>query len=51
MPVISRFFGVIIVMYYKEHNSPHFHVRYGEYEAAISINDLGVLEGKLPPKY
>ena len=42
--------GIIIAMYYQEHNPPHFHVRYNEYKAAISIKDLALLEGKLPPK-
>lgn len=37
-------------MYYKEHNPPHFHVRYNEYKASISINELTLLNGKLPPK-
>lgn len=50
MPEISRFLGIIVAMYYKEHNPPHFHVRYNEHRAAISINDLALLEGKLPPK-
>lgn len=50
MPEISRFLGIIIVMYYQEHNPPHFHVRYNEYKAAISINDLALLKGRLPPK-
>ena len=50
MPEISRFLGMIIAMYYKEHNPPHFHVRYNEFKATISINDLSLLEGKLPPK-
>lgn len=50
MPVISRFLGILIVMYYGEHNPPHFHVRYNEYKAAISIHDLAVIAGKVPPK-
>lgn len=50
MPEICRFFGIIIAMYYKEHNPPHFHVRYNEYKATISIKNLAVLEGKVPPK-
>ena len=50
MPELSRFLGIIIAMYYREHNPPHFHVRYNEYKAAIAIKDLGILEGKLPPK-
>ncbi len=50
MPEISRFLGMVIVMYYQEHNPPHFHVRYNEYRAAFSIVDLALLKGKLPPK-
>ena len=50
MPVISRFLGIIIAMYYQEHNPPHFHVRYNEYKASVSIKDLALLDGKLPPK-
>jgi len=36
LPVVSRFLGILIVMYYEDHNPPHFHVRYthlGEYFA------------------
>ncbi len=50
MPEISRFLGMIIAMYYQEHNPPHFHVRYNEHRAAFSIIDLALLKGKLPPK-
>lgn len=50
MPVISRFFGIIISMFYGDHNPPHFHVRYNNHNAIISINDLVLLEGKLPPR-
>jgi len=37
-------------MYYDEHNPPHFHAIYNEYEAVISVKDFGVLYGDLPPK-
>lgn len=37
-------------MYYEDHNPPHFHVRYNEFKASISIHDLSILDGKLPPK-
>lgn len=50
MPIISRFFGILVLMYYDEHNPPHFHVRYNEHKAAFSIQDLAALSGKLPPK-
>lgn len=47
MPSISSFYGVIIYMYFNEHNPPHFHVIYNEYKAVISIND-GAITGSLP---
>ena len=50
MPELSRFLGVIIYMYFNDHNPPHFHVVYGEYEASISITGLGVLEGEVPAR-
>lgn len=50
MPEISRFLGIVIAMYYNEHNPPHFHARYGEYKIEIAINTLTILAGKLPPK-
>ena len=50
MPTISRFFGIIIQMYFKDHNPPHFHAIYNEFKAVISIDDYSILEGDLPPK-
>ena len=50
MPEISRFFGIIIAMFYDDHNPPHFHARYGSYKAAIRVEDFAVLEGYLPPR-
>jgi len=50
MPEISRFFGIIIAMYYRDHAPPHFHARYGENEAVIKIADFAVIEGYLPPR-
>ena len=48
MPEISRFLGVVIAMFYNDHNPPHFHAYYGEHEAAITIGDGEVLWGSLP---
>lgn len=47
MPVISRFYGIIIRMYFQQsvHNPPHIHAIYGENMAAININSGEVLEG------
>ncbi len=50
MPQICRFLGIIITMFYDEHNPPHFHADYGAFSAEISIKDLTVLVGKLPPR-
>ena len=52
MPVISRFYGIIIKMYFqqKEHNPPHFHAIYGEYVGVVDINELKIIEGDLPSK-
>ncbi|WP_296621106.1 DUF4160 domain-containing protein [Marivirga sp.] len=49
MPEISRFFGIIIKMYYNDHNPPHFHIEYQDYEAIINIED-GELTGKMSRK-
>ncbi|MBR0399272.1 MAG: DUF4160 domain-containing protein [Mogibacterium sp.] len=52
MPIISRFNGIVIRMYFQqsEHNPPHVHAYYGNSVAAISISDAKILEGSLPPK-
>lgn len=49
MPEISRFLGIIIAMFGEDHNPPHFHVRYGDYEAIVTIKD-GIVKGELPRK-
>ena len=50
MPVISRFYGVVIKMYFRqdEHNPPHIHAIYGEYIGVIDIQTGKMLEGDLP---
>jgi len=50
MPVISRFFGIIIVMYHKDHLPPHFHAKYGGDTGVFSIADLKLIEGHLPKR-
>ena len=52
MPVLSRFYGIIIRMYFQqaEHNPPHIHALYGEDMAAVEIQTGEILEGYLPPK-
>ena len=50
MPEISRFFGIVVQMYYGDHAPPHFHVRYGRETALVGIRDLVVIGGTLPPR-
>ena len=47
MPVISRFLGIAISILYRDHEPPHFHATYGEFEISISIRD-GVVHGDFP---
>jgi len=47
MPTISMFYGIIIAMYYNDHNPPHIHAKYNEYEATIEIKTFKIT-GKLP---
>ena len=44
MPEISRFYGIVVKMFYDDHNPPHFHVEYNEYRAIITIED-GIADG------
>ena len=48
MPVISRFFGIEISMYYDDHNPPHFHAKYGDYKALVDIGKSRVISGFMP---
>jgi hypothetical protein len=50
MPEITRFLGIVIVMYYNEHNPPHFHAKYGNLTAAFTIRELSLLEGHSQPR-
>jgi hypothetical protein len=44
------FYGIVIWMYYDDHNPPHFHATYGEHEAIVEILTRRVLRGSLPPR-
>jgi hypothetical protein len=48
--VISRFFGIVIRMYFDEHGVPHFHAIYGSDTASFAVETLVLLEGNLPPR-
>jgi len=38
VPEISRFLGIVITMYFNDHNPPHFHVRYENFRATVGID-------------
>jgi hypothetical protein len=48
MPTISRFYGILIQMYFGDHVPPHFHALYAEFEALIDIETFEVVRGELP---
>jgi hypothetical protein len=50
MPVVSMFYGIMIKIFFNDHNPPHIHAVYGEYNALIDINTLELIEGDLPPR-
>ena len=50
MPRISAFYGIVIAMYYRDHDPAHFHAIYGEYQVQIVIATLEPLSGELPPR-
>ena len=49
MPRLSEFYGILIAMYYNDHAPPHFHARYGDYEASVSFGGE-VIVGWLPSR-
>jgi hypothetical protein len=50
MPEISRFYGIIIRMLLidKEHPPRHIHIKYGEYQAVMELENLNIIEGSIP---
>ena len=50
MHEICRFFGIVIKMYFDDHNPPHFHAGYAGDEALIDVNTLAVFSGRLPAR-
>ena len=49
MPEISRFFGIVITMYYRDHGPPHFHARYGSQKVTVRLSD-GLVTGRFPKR-
>jgi hypothetical protein len=50
MPELSRFYGIVIKMYFGDHAPPHFHAEYAEAKVLINIETLAVFAGRLPPR-
>jgi hypothetical protein len=50
MPTISTFYGILVRMFFNDHAPPHFHARYGEFEATIGIENQDVIQGQLPSR-
>lgn len=50
MPEVSRFYGIVIKIYFGDHVPPHFHAEYAEFEARIAIDSLAVISGDLPAR-
>ena len=50
MPVVSRFYGILIKMYFREHGRPHFHAIYAEFNGIYDIDTLELIEGDLPAR-
>ncbi len=50
MPELSRFYGIVIKMYYNDHNPPHFHAEYGSSQFVVDVHTLAVIGGRLPPR-
>lgn len=48
MPVIARFYGIVIKMYFNDHLPPHLHAIYGEYNGIFDLNTMEMIEGDLP---
>ena len=50
MGEISRFHGIVIRMYYRDHAPPHFHAVKAEFRAAVDLNPLRIRSGDLTPR-
>ncbi|HVB49367.1 MAG TPA: DUF4160 domain-containing protein [Burkholderiales bacterium] len=50
MPELSRFLGIVVTLYFNDHNPPHFHVRYEQFRAILGMDPLQLRDGELPPR-
>jgi hypothetical protein len=49
MPEVSRFLGIVVYLNINEHNPPHFHAKYGDFQVSIDI-ETGIIKGEFPKK-
>jgi hypothetical protein len=49
VPVLSRFYGIVVNMYFRDHSPPHFHAKYAEYRVSVEILS-GATEGRMPER-
>ena len=50
MPELSRFYGIVVRMFFNDHAPPHFHAYYGSDEALFAIETLSLVAGRLPAR-
>lgn len=50
MPELSRFYGIVVQVYYGDHPPPHVHATYGEYSVVLDVETLAVIQGRLPAR-
>ncbi len=50
MPTVSSFYGIFIKMLFDDHNPPHFHAEYGEYELMVTISPIKIIKGDAPKR-
>ncbi len=50
MPILSRFYGIIIRMFFEDHPPAHFHAEYNDYELLVGISPIKILKGKAPKR-
>lgn len=50
MPEISRFYGIVIRMFFGDHPPPHFHAEYSGHSVVVDIDSVTVISGSLPPR-
>lgn len=50
MPELSRFYGIVVQTFVRDHAPPRFHVRYADQQAVVDIQRIAIVGGRLPPR-